>query len=243
MENRSLGVIGGMGPLATSIFFDKVIHNTHATKDQEHIDMVILNHATLPDRTSIVLKEDGDLFLQLVQRDLKLLEFAGVSNIVIPCNTAHYFYDKLKNMTDINIINMVEETIQAIITKYRSCTKVGIIATQGTVSSGIYEEYCSKYNIDLLRPDEVDQNLIMESIYNIKANEKGDVGEIRRIISHFITEKDCSCVIIACTEISCMDIGEEMIRSNCVDALDVLVEKSIEICGKKIRTSLVQHQV
>lgn len=155
MEGKKLGVLGGMGPAATSLFFDKVIENTEAAKDQDHLNMIILNHATIPDRTEAILKQKGQAFLDAVKKDFEILESAGVSNIAIPCNTSHFYIHEIQAMTDINIINMIEETVKFILENYDTNTKVGILATNGTIDSGIYQHGCREYNLDPVIPDKI----------------------------------------------------------------------------------------
>lgn len=233
MNNTSLGVIGGMGPKATSVFFDKVIEHTVADRDQEHIDMIILNHATLPDRTSVILANQGEVFLQAVAKDLQLLEAAGVQNIAIPCNTSHYFYDAMQQMTSINIINMVDETLKEIYNIHGEDCKIGILATNGTVSSGVYRSGCEKYSMQLHEPNEAIQEHVMDIIYNkVKRNLPVESGEFEGIINQLLVDDNCNCVIIACTELSCIPIGET-VSKYCVDAMSVLVEKSIALSGKQ----------
>ncbi|MFE8698484.1 aspartate/glutamate racemase family protein [Cytobacillus sp. FJAT-53684] len=230
MGKKSLGVIGGMGPMATSVFFEKVIENTVAGADQDHINMIILNHATLPDRTSVILNKTEDTFLHAVEKDLKLLESAGVANIAIPCNTSHYFYDKMQEMTGVNIIHMIDETCKTIHQTYGEQSKVGILATNGTVSSGIYEKGCNAYNMQLYKPNKVYQDQIMNTIYNVKSDLAIDVNIIEQIIKDLVHNEGCSCVILACTELSCLKLSDD-VTSYCVDAMDVLVERSIEYSG------------
>jgi len=233
MKQKSLGVIGGMGPKATSLFFEQIIEQTDADHDQEHIDMFILNHATLPDRTSVILAEEGEVFLEAVANDLRLLEAAGVSNIAIPCNTSHYFYNDMQQMTNINIINMVDETLKVIYDKYGAHCKIGILATNGTVSSGVYLTGSNKYNMQLHMPNEAIQEHVMDIIYNkVKRNLPVEPSEFEGIINSLLVDDNCNCVIIACTELSCIEISKE-ISVNCVDAMSVLVQKSIELSGKK----------
>jgi aspartate racemase len=236
MGKKSLGVIGGMGPMATSVFFEKVIENTVANADQDHINMVILNHATLPDRTSVILDKKEEIFLHAVKDDIKLLESAGVSNIAIPCNTSHYFYDQMQAMTKVNIIHMIDETCKAIHEMYGDSCKVGLLATNGTVSSGIYEAGCHRYNMQLYKPNKVYQEQVMNTIYNIKSDLAIDVNVIEQIIKDLIQKENCSCVILACTELSCMDLSDE-VKRYCVDAMDVLVERSIEYSGGIVKKS------
>ncbi len=235
MESKSLGVIGGMGPKATAVFFDKVVEKTVAGKDQDHIDMVILNHATMPDRTSTIFENKAEEFLIAIERDLRLLEAAGVANIAIPCNTSHYFYKDLVRMTDINIINMIEETAGRIYEAYGEGSKVGIVATQGTLSSGIYEEACRKYKLELFVPEEAIRERTMKIIYdNVKCGLNTDSSEIEEIIKELLTREQCKCIIIACTELSCIKLSQE-VAGYCIDAMEVLVERSIELSGKQVK--------
>jgi aspartate racemase len=236
MENKTLGVLGGMGPKATSVFFDKVIGNTEAHKDQDHIDMIILNHASLPDRTMSILDHEEEAFLESIRKDIKLLEYAGVANIALTCNTAHYFHEQMQAMTDVNIINMVDETIKSIYLKYGAGSKVGILATNGTRRSGIYKDGCHKYNLEPYFPDADVQDEVMNIIYN---DVKGDLvvasnRNLEEIIKNLIFKQHCQCVILACTELSCIKLSSEVSKYS-IDAMDVLVEKSIKLSGKNVK--------
>lgn len=234
MDKQSLGVIGGMGPKATSVFFEKIIEKTNAHKDQEHINMIILNHATLPDRTAAILNNKDDDFLNVVKHDIKLLEGASVSHIAIPCNTSHYFYERMQAMTTVPIIHMIDETMKKIYEKYGEHTKIGIMATSGTISSGIYKKAADKYNLQLQIPNQPLQGQIMDIIYNkVKSDLNVEITEIDEIVMGFISN-GCSCVILACTELSCIKISGN-IDKYCIDAMDVLVERSIELSGKTIK--------
>lgn len=234
MEKKSLGVIGGMGPLATSVFFERVIENTVANADQDHINMVILNHATLPDRTRVIMSKKEETFLNAVEKDIRLLEFAGVSNIAIPCNTSHFFYDQMQAMTDINIINMIDETCKAIYRKHGENSKVAVLGTTGTINSGIYERGCKNYNMQFHAPKQVFQEQVMNTIYSIKSDLPVDNSVIEQIIIELVHEENCQCVILACTELSCMQLSDEVTKF-CMDAMDVLVERSIEYSDATVK--------
>src|SRR5690606_38481226 len=182
MNQQKLGVLGGMGPAATSLFFERVIENTVAHKDQDHIDMVILNHATIPDRTRAILEDNKEPFLEAVKKDFEIFEAAGIENIAIPCNTSHYFYDEMQSMTTINIIHMIEETVKHIRNKFGQAIKIGILATDGTVNSGIYQRVCHKYNMEAHIPDVHSQEKVMRTIYDFKADIPVDVAGFEQII-------------------------------------------------------------
>jgi len=234
MDSKRLGIIGGMGPKATAVFMDKIIENTVAECDQDHIDMIILNHATLPDRTTVILEESHDLFLHAISRDVKLLELAKAANIAIPCNTSHYYYDPIQAMTEIPIIHMVDETLREIRDRFGENSKVGVLATNGTVRSGVYRMGCDKFNLQLHMPTEAVQEQVMQVIYNVKSDIPIQPQHLEAIIHDLIGKGQCQCVILACTELSCIPLSPET-AAYCVDAMDVLVKKSIELSGKRMK--------
>lgn len=229
MERKRLGVLGGMGPKATSVFIDQIIDCTPADRDQDHIDMVVLNHATLPDRTQVILDNEGELFLRAIERDIRLLEYAEVGYIAMPCNTAHYYIQEMQAMTKIPIIDMVEETMREIRETFGGGCKVGILATNGTLRSDIYSESARRFGLIPHVPDDEMQQEVMNIIYrDIKRGIQTDPAELEGIIHHMVAEHGCGCVIIACTELSIVKLSEATKKVS-IDAMDVLVRKSIEL--------------
>ena len=122
-ESKILGVIGGMGPLATQLFYRMIIDRTDARKDQEHLDMIILNHATMPDRTESILSGRIENLYEKLLEDAKMLESNGACCIAIPCNTSHVLIDRIQENVGIPIINMVRETVREI-SKVFDCAKI-----------------------------------------------------------------------------------------------------------------------
>lgn len=231
----TLGVIGGMGPQATSVFFQKIIENTVAYKDQDHINMVILNHSTLPDRTSMILNQKKGEMLKYIYKDIKLLESIGVNDIAIPCNTLHSFYKEMHEMTNVPIINMVEETVRKIYESFGKQSKIGILSTSGTIKSGIYKEKCEKYGLTLHTPKEAIQQKTMDIIYKeVKGGLDTGPSKLEEIIIDLIHQEDYSCIILACTELSCIKLSDAALPY-CIDAMDVLVEKAITLSEKKFK--------
>lgn len=236
METKKIGVLGGMGPKATSVYYERVISNTEVKKDQDHIDMVILSHASLPDRTEAILNENKNNFLEMIEEDIRLLEAATVSNIALTCNTAHFFYEEIQEMTTVNIINMVDETVEYIAKHFAPRTKVAILATDGTIHSGIYQQACIDRGLNPYTPNSALQSKIKDIIYNdVKANLDLDNSKLEAIINDLITTEKCDCVILACTELSCIELSEQT-KKYSVDSLDLLVKRSIEVSGAKIKS-------
>lgn len=223
---KKLGVIGGMGPEATSFFYARVIARTKAECDQEHIDMVILSHASMPDRTQAILTGEKKEFLQEIKKDIAALETLGVSNIAIPCNTSHYFLDEIQAYTEISIINMIEESVRTIIKDYPKSKKIGIMGTDGTIKSGIYNSVCKKYGLSCVAPAENNQKKVMSLIYeDIKKGKKGDAKKFDCAYADLM-EQQCDAIILACTELSVFKEYHQ-VPKNCIDAMDVLVKESV----------------
>lgn len=223
-----LGVIGGMGPLATVKFYDKIVLNTEAYNDNEHIDLIVLNHSTMPDRTKCIIENKDTEFLNEIKKDLEILERIGIDVVAIPCNTSHYFYDEFKNFTNLKIINMIEETILEI--KRRGIKKVAVFGTLGTLNSKVYNKYAKENGIEVKELSLEDKKTVMDIIYNIKETNNLESKDFVEILNRYCNDKTIG--IIACTELSLLDIPENL---NTIDALDVLVNKSIEYSGAKIK--------
>ena len=223
-----LGVIGGMGPLATVKFYDKVVLNTEAHNDNEHIDLIVLNHSTMPDRTRCIIENKDTEFLNEIKKDLEILDKIGVDVVAIPCNTSHYFYDEFKNFVNLRIINMIEETILEI--KRRGIKKVSVFGTLGTLNSKVYNKYAEKNGIEVKELSVQDKKSVMDIIYKIKETNNLENKEFIEILNKYCDDETVG--IIACTELSLLDISKNI---NTIDALDILVNKSIEYSGAKIK--------
>ncbi|MDO5018238.1 MAG: amino acid racemase [Lagierella massiliensis] len=220
---KKLGIIGGMGPLATVKFFERVVQNTKASRDQDHIDIVILNHASLPDRTQIIKDKNYELFLNSIKTDFDIMNNLKVDNIVIPCNTSHFFIDEFKNMTDINIINMVEETV-LYISKETDFKKIAVLGTFGTINSKIYDRYISKYGLENYVLSESEKSLTMDTIYIVKEKSIVNSSDFENLIRKLNSIQIIP--ILACTELSCLEFQDDKLHY--IDAMNVLMMKAIE---------------
>ena len=223
-----LGVIGGMGPLATVSFYERVVLNTVAKCDNEHIDMVVLSHASMPDRTKCIIENKGGEFLEVIKKDFKILEDIGVEAVAIPCNTSHYFFDEFKKFTGLRIINMIEETILEV--KKRGIEKIAVFGTLGTLNSKVYEKYANQHGLLVKEVSPEDKQAVMDIIYDIKETNALDGRRFVDILSRYCDDETVG--IIACTELSLLDIPEDI---DTIDALNVLVKRSIELSGAKVK--------
>lgn len=243
---EKLGVIGGMGPEATSYFYDQVVCHTQASCDQEHLDMVILSCASMPDRTRAIREGDATELLEKMASCTAVLEQLGCANIAIPCNTSHVFYDEIQATTTVPIIHMPRETVRAIVARAaaegaapgagarRESLRIGIMGTDGTISSGVYHRACEACGAVAVVPDADRQRDVMSLIYDdVKAGREPDLAKFDRVLAGFAEER-CHYVMLACTELSVLKRYREM-PAHVVDAMDVLVRVSIERSGAPYR--------
>ncbi len=215
--------------MATAYFYEMLTEHTRAERDQDHIDMVISSRATTPDRTAFVLGKSSENPLETMLEDAKKLVEYGAEVISMPCNTAHYFYDALAERIEVPIINIIRETVTYL--KNIGVSRVGILATEGTVSSGAYENVCLELGIEYEAPDKEYQTMLSEIIYeDIKQGQDADMDKFGQICRH-MRDKGCERLILGCTELSLIakknDLGEFF-----VDSLSVLALKTIRECGK-----------
>lgn len=230
---KTLGVLGGLGPQATDYFYNGVIEHTDASCDQEHIDMIILSHATTPDRTKAIVTGDDQVLIDSLVKDVQMLEKAGAANIAIPCNTSHYFYDHMQAAVRIPIIHMVRESVRYAKRKYANVKRIGIMGTDGTISSGIYDIECEKAGVEAVHPSEERQKDVMHIIYEeIKAGERGSKHLFKRVTEELIRDKQCDVIILACTELSVYRHFHN-VPECCLDAMDVLIRESILRSGAR----------
>lgn len=219
-----LGVLGGLGPKASSYFYELLTDNTNALTDQEHINTIILSHASIPDRTSYILDNTKENPYPKLINDVKLLELLGVKMIVIPCNTCCYFHDKLQSETSITIRNMVKDTIEHI--KNKKYKKVCIMATLGTIESKLYQNELDKYNIEYVVAD---TTKTMDIIYNyVKANKKVD----RKQFDNIINNVKADAYILGCTELSVLK-KELNLEDKFIDPLEVEVSIVLKYFNKE----------
>ena len=224
-----LGILGGLGPMSTVYFCELLNRHTTATCDADHIDMLISSKATTPDRTAYILDKNSPDPLPVMLSEAHRLENAGVDLIVVPCNTAHYFYDGLTEGCQTPILNIIDET-----TAHLARTGVktfGLLATVGTVQSGAYERFCAPRGLACITPTEEEQAIISDIIFGqIKQNKPVDMAAFDGVVSS-LRSRGCEKIVLGCTELSLLK-KEGLVDDLFVDSLDVLAYRTILACGK-----------
>lgn len=230
MRKKTLGIIGGVGPLATMFIGEMIVRRTAAKKDQDHVEMVITNNPNIPDRTAFILGESDKDPVPVILGDANRLQAAGADLLIIPCNTAHSFYDRIQAGTELPIIDMIGETVAR--AKRYGAHRVGILATTGTITTGIYQEACERLGLTPVVPDDYTQSIVMSLIYDdIKAGKPADPEKWDNI-HEMMKEVGCDELILGCTELSI--VRQDLALEGCIDSLLVLAETAIEQCGYRL---------
>lgn len=221
-----LGVLGGMGPLATVDFMQKIIAMSHAHSDQEHIPMLVHNVPQIPDRSACILQGKEDPFPALLT-GLKKLENAGATCIVIPCNTAHYWFEKLQKQIRVPMISILDCVSAQI--RHRGLKNIGLMATNATVESGIYKQRIENDGGACLSPSGLNQLQLMKAIYDIKGNNLAEGRKKMELVFKELLNEGAEAVILGCTEIP---VGLEKIAreypEQCIDATAILARACVD---------------
>ena len=226
-----VGVIGGMGPMATCYFCEHIVRHTRAHTDQEHVHVCVDCNTDIPDRTEAILRNGASPVPELVKSGIRL-QCMGASVLAMPCNTAHYFYEELISYFDIPLLNMLQETAQEI--KRRRIECVGLLATDGTLASGIYEKHLAKEGIRTVVPSPANQKHVMQLIYDgVKAGSpEFDLSGTYEAIGEVFGEGAQS-LLLGCTELP-VAFTQYDIQAETIDPLEALARASIRYVGASL---------
>ncbi|MBQ4600056.1 MAG: amino acid racemase [Oscillospiraceae bacterium] len=231
-EKKVLGVIGGLGPIATAHFMELVIRMTDAQTDQQHLDMIIYNFPSIPDRTGYILDHSNPNPLPRMIAIGENLVAQGAQFIAIPCVTAHYFYKEIESAISVSVINGVRETAAHL--KEHGIRTAGIMATDGTISARLFAQELENVGITPVIPSAKRQKDVMHLIYNnIKANRKADMERFHAV-SRELHENGAQAIILGCTELSLIK-RDYAIGAGFIDAMEVLAQRSVVLCGEELK--------
>ncbi len=232
MNKKMLGVLGGLGPTASAHFYSLLTEFTKASCDQEHIDIIMCSITSIPDRTAFINDNSHENPLGQLKRYIKLLSDIGANIISIPCNTAEYFYYELQKITQAPIIKTSFETVSFAFNN--GAKKVGIMATEGTLKSNIYQNTCEKFNLKYEIPSKTSQDILNKIIYEkIKKSLSPGVSDFLYVAEE-LCSKGCDSIILGCTELSLVPCSDIFEKYNFIDSLTVLAIRSVELCGYEL---------
>lgn len=232
-NKKTVGIIGGMGPGATALLFQKLIDYTDAKSDAEHMHIIIDNNTAIPDRTTAILNGENTPALCIVESGKKL-EMCGAELLLIPCNTSHYFYDDIQEQLSVPVVNMIAETAKVCLEN--GYTKVGVLATTGTCNTNTYGRELNKFGVEAVYPDTEGQKKVMEIIYDqVKAGRKINVQILDQTLKKMASE-GAQAFILGCTELP-FAIKNGDFGYHFLDSLDILAKCAIEMAGYHLKKS------
>lgn len=232
-----LGVIGGLGPIATAYFYELIIQMTDAHRDQDHLEILIYSRPSIPDRTGYILGQITESPLPPLIATGQTLARLAVDYIAVPCITAHYFYPQLAAALPVPVIHIIEETVRYL--QAQGVRRVGLLATDGTLASGLFQTALEAAGLTVCVPDEKHQRDVMHVIYqNVKA---GCPVELERFLAAAgqLKKQGAEVIILGCTELSLIK-RDYPIGAGYLDAMEVLAMRSIELCGGPLKSGCHQ---
>ena len=226
MGEKTIGILGGMGPEATADLFYRIIRATPVKRDQDHIHVIIDSNSKIPDRTPAILGT-GPSPLPLLVETGKRLEKAGADLLIMPCNTAHYFHAQIQEQLGIPLLHMIRLSAEYIHEKYPTVRKAGLLASDGTIASRLYETNYSATGLEILLPSKSSQKDVMDGIYKyIKTGDLEKGRELLHRVSLELIEAGADSVLCGCTEVSIV-LHDGDLSVPVVDPLQVLAEEAV----------------
>ena len=226
---KKLGVLGGLGPMASVYFLQLIVQMSEARTDQEHIEVLLHSVPQIPDRTRYILGQSGDDPVPQMVEAGKGLAAQGAQLLAIPCVTAHYFQEQLETWIGVPILNALEET--ALYLQQAGIGRVGVLATDGTLSSRLFQTCLEKHGIGCVTPREEDQRAVMHLIYdNVKAGKPVEFSLFETVSKRLFAQR-AQVILLGCTELSLIK-RDHTLGPGFLDVLEVLARKAVLCCGR-----------
>lgn len=238
-----IGVVGGVGPAATVDFIEKVIKNTPAARDQDHIKLVVEHNPKIPDRTDNLIADGADPTVAIYAA-CKRLEKDNADMIAIPCNTAHAFVERIQAYLSIPIVNMLSETVNYIEQRHADKTCIGLLATSGTIASRVYHQNVERSKFKMIVPDAEHQAVVMDVIYGTQGVKAGFVNDevrarLQVAIAHLVAH-GADVIVLGCTELPLLfaqadkfEVGGKTVAL--LDPTEILARKCVALASPLAR--------
>jgi len=200
-QSPVLGVLGGMGPLATADFMRKLVETTPAARDQDHMPVFVHSVPQIPDRSESFLA-GSDAPWPFLLSGLRILEAAGAGAIAIPCNTAHLWHSRLAAATDLEVLHIGRATSAAVTSHPAALTRVGLLATSATITGRIYQDVLSAAGVDVIVPSARHQTeCVTAGIAAVKGGDLVTATALLRSAAAQLVDDGAQGIILGCTEL------------------------------------------
>ena len=230
-------ILGGMGTKATESFVHLLNDKTPANKDQDYLNYLLVNHASVPDRTAFLLGESDENPATVLIEDIEQYSTLAPDFFVLTCNTAHRFYDELQAATAVPILHMPRLAVDHVVEQFgnKEIVNVGILATTGTIKTGVYNEALARFkHLNVIIPDDALQQEVMNLIYrDIKQANFMNQELFFKILATMMHDYHCDTIILGCTELSLIAEHVDLAPYQVVDAQAELVAQTIKLAKNK----------
>lgn len=223
---KTIGVIGGMGPAATAEFFRRLVEATEAARDQDHLHVLIDSDPTIPDRT-LALVADGPSPAPELVRIARRLEAMGADLLVMPCNTAHAFALEVARSVRVPLVSWVAEAVAHVAAHEVQPARAGVLATSGTIVSGVYQAALAAAGIEAVVPTPREQTDVMDAIYGLKGGDPVQPGVARTLAA--LVDRGAEVILLACTELPWLGLSGADVPI--VDPADVVARRVVALAG------------
>ncbi len=233
-RDEPVGVLGGLGPAATVHFMHRLVELTDAQRDQDHVDLIVWQHGSIPDRSAFLLGH-GESPEPVLVADAVALERAGARFLAIPCNTAVVWVEQLRAAVSIEVLDTVAETVAAAGRAVPGLQRLGLLATDGTLLAGTYAAAAAAVGVDLVTPSPEVQREVMWIIYDgVKAGEPVPRERFDAVVEH-LRDRGAEAVALGCTELSVLHGELGVDDTTIVDSIDALARRVVVRAGAPLR--------
>ncbi len=223
----TVGVLGGLGPGATLDFFAKVLENTPAATDQDHVHLIIDNNPQVPDRNAAVAGT-GPSPAPMLAEMAKRLENAGADFLVMPCNAAHAFEDAIAGAVSIPFVSIIKETRDEVMRSFPDIKCAGVLASSGCIDAELYKRAFVDKGVQIVVPTGADRDTFMQLLCKIKSgNQSGDIKRTMQVIAAGLIARGAEIIVAGCTEVPLV-LDETDVARPLVNSTDVLVTRTID---------------
>jgi len=225
-QPRRIGILGGMGPAATVDLLQKVIEATPATRDQDHVPMVVWNVPQIPERLA-AMRGEGPSPLPGMIEGARALASVGCEALAVACNTAHHWADELRAAVGIPLLHIAEVAVEALAERSPRPGMVGLLATRGTLQSGFYQRALEEHGFRVQWPDDREQAEIDAAIRQVKVNRASEGRPQFEGVAQAMRDRGCGVLVLACTELPLLLPGGTMAR-HCIDTNETLARAIVK---------------
>ncbi len=241
MKKKKLGVISGMGTRAGLLFLQKLTDRIEAPTDQDFPEFFVHNNSTIPDRTKAIVYNGKSPVNELI-RSLKIMEKCNVDLIVVTCITSYFFINQLQDPIKYKILNPIQLLLENLRYEYNHVNKVGLLATTGTITSGLFHQAMANTSFDLITPnDYIQEEKLMKSIYMKGGLKSAQIDNKAYALFQEavddLKQQKAELIIGGCTEVQ---IGLDKIEEDIlfIDVIDLLINEVIQKMNLKKKTKI-----